>query len=849
MTPLPTNLPSTADELIALIQSISTENTITIPSDIHDYINELLSSAQESFESLEELRETLDPFLIDAGVVESIIDTAFTQLAINKSTNNGNNDDDAVKKISNIDLLDLKSVATALESTTLTNSNVTTSTSTSTTTTKSPRRPRGNRHQKSSEDLPDGPSSSNTTTTLDLLDLINATTQSSRFHVDTLTTLSNDIDIPGVNITIGDSNELLVDTRLKLMSGVHYGLIGANGIGKTTLMKCIGYNLLPGFPASIRVLYVEQIEGMDITKSLVESVVEADREALRLWRAKRDLEEALETENATKVATCIRQVNLNALKMELEEAKQLALKRSGTRGLEARQRQVELERRFATEQQEFESIETAITKQEKDSAFQRAHDMLQDIYEKLQGMDGGDEESASAKARKILHGLGFAQESMDRPLSECSSGWQVRVALARALFIQPDVLLLDEPQNFLALDAILWLQHYLNELDVTIVTISHDRCFLNAVAQEIILFKDKTLTYYQGNYDTFEETRAEKQKHGEKMKENMEKKKAHLEKTIQESIAYAKKTGDDKKLGLAASRKKKLEDRMGVERSAHGHRFKLNRDLMGYHLTKRADASSMVDTAEEIIDWSFPDPEPLRHQGPLVQLEGVSFRYGNSSRWVLQDVTLNILPNARISLVGNNGQGKSTLTGLIAGSLQATKGTISRHPQAKIGFYTQAQVESLSQRSDTALTYLQQISTQLNQNPIETKPLHTEHELRAHLSRYGIKNATAAHQPLCTLSGGQLVRVAVAGATLHHPHLLILDEVSAHLSLETVSELKLAMEEFTGAIVLVSHDQWLVGAFGGECYLVENGIVRRLERGVKEYVEKVEKDFRKRNKD
>ncbi|KAI9065613.1 hypothetical protein FKP32DRAFT_1647259 [Trametes sanguinea] len=649
------------------------------------------------------------------------------------------------------------------------------------------------------------------------LPAIVATSQVSRFHTETLTTLSNDIDLKDVTVTIG-SRTLLSGANLRLFHGVHYGLVGQNGVGKSTLLKAIGYNLLAGFPSNVRVLYVEQLEGADMSRPVVQVVMDADRKAARARSELKVLQGAMEADDPAEVARVLRAVKKERLQEELEAAEKIALERSGARGADARKKLVEQEKRMADA---VESSAQPLSEEEIARAPIEAHELLSQLFA---AMDLYGEEAAEAKARSILKGLRFPVDWQDRPLGELSGGWRIRAALASALQIEPDILLLDEPTNHLDLPAIIWLQDYLSQLsETTIVTVSHDRAFLNAITDEIIVFKNQTLTYHVGNFDEYLEHTEEKRKYKERMAEAIERKKAAAEKAVQAAISQARKAGDDKKMAQAASKQRKLE-RMGMEVNEKGHRFKLNRDRAGYHFSARAAVE--VEKAEQAPIWSIPDPEPLRQGGAIIEVESVSLGY-DKKQPLLEDVTLNIGQSARIAFVGANGSGKTTLVKALVGDLRPLKGQISRHLSAKLGYFTQHHVDELHQHpvNTTALSLLQQRNSDS-----------AEGECRAHLGKYGIKGSTAL-QPLRSLSGGQMVRVAFALMTFGtSPHLLILDEPTNHLDYLTTEALIMALKEYAGAVAIVSHDQFFVSEVAEEIYAVRNRKLYLLDGGMEEYM-------------
>jgi ATPase subunit of ABC transporter with duplicated ATPase domains len=476
------------------------------------------------------------------------------------------------------------------------------------------------------------------------------------------------------------------------------------------------------------------------------------------------------------------------------------------------------------------------------------------------------------KARKILSGLGFPKANYDKKVSTLSGGWKMRTNLASALLQQTDILILDEPTNFLDLLGIIWLQRFLLQLresgpnPPTVVLVSHDRDFINTVCQELIILRDHELSYFRGDLNTYDSSIRDKKLYLGRMRDAQEKQKAHIQQTIAQNIKQGKAAGDENKLRQAKSRQKKLDNRMGMEKSASGGRFKLNRDLEGYHLTARAEIDVPVD--EKGANIFLPPAPDLRFPGPLVSLEKVSFKYPSTrksqpSPIVLQDINLTIHTGDRIGVVGLNGSGKSTLIQLLTETTKPTSGIATRHPRVRMGYYSQHAVEDLQAlgRSDPELTALSLLTR-------DVEAALDEGEIRGLLGSLGLPGRTASDVPLTKLSGGQLVRLALARLLWQTPQLLILDEITTHLDFYTVTALADALSAWNGAILCVSHDRYLIrrvvegekdegtDSDDGEedeeddtrriiVYLLKGGLLKGLEKGVLGFEESLEKRVEK----
>ncbi|CAN7168333.1 ABC-F family ATP-binding cassette domain-containing protein [Rhizobium sp. LjRoot98] len=409
--------------------------------------------------------------------------------------------------------------------------------------------------------------------------------------------------------------------------------------------------------------------------------------------------------------------------------------------------------------------------------------------------------SAESRAASILAGLGFDAAAQLRPASSFSGGWRMRVALAAVLFSEPDLLLLDEPTNYLDLEGTLWLEDYIAKYPHTVIIISHDRDLLNTAVNAIIHLDQQKLTFYRGSYDQFERQRAEANELQAKAKVKNDAARKHLQSFIDRFKAKASKARQ------AQSRVKALE-RMGT-------------------------VSAVIE--DHVQGFKFPDPEK-EAASPIIALENGTVGY-TPGKPILQHLSLRIDTDDRIALLGSNGNGKSTFAKLISGRLPATGGSVQVAPGLKIGFFAQHQLDDLIPEHD-AVEHVRQ-----------RMPGATEGKVRARVAQMGLATAKMS-TPAKDLSGGEKARLLMGLAAFDAPNLLILDEPTNHLDIDSRNALIQALNEYTGAVILISHDRHLIEATADRLWLVKDGTVSNYDGDLEDYRSTIVQSSRgKGNKD
>ncbi|MBC3420880.1 ATP-binding cassette domain-containing protein [Pseudomonas sp. RW3S2] len=417
------------------------------------------------------------------------------------------------------------------------------------------------------------------------------------------------------------------------------------------------------------------------------------------------------------------------------------------------------------------------------AAAEQAHDgtALARLHSELDSADGY---TADARARKLLAGLGFTAEQMDRRVGDFSGGWRMRLNLAQALMCPSDLLLLDEPTNHLDLDAILWLEDWLKGYPGTLLLISHDRDFLDAVVDHVLHVEQRKLNLYKGGYSAFERTRAERLAQQQQAYEKQQAQRAHMEKYIARFKAQATKARQ------AQSRIKALE-RMEELSAAH------------------------VDSP---FDFVFREAQKI--SSPLLDLAEGRLGYGDKT--ILEKVKLQLTPGARIGLLGPNGAGKSTLIKNLAGELEPLSGRLSRGENLAVGYFAQHQLDSLDDKA-SPLLHLQRLA-----------PAEREQTLRDFLGGFDFRG-DRIDEPVVNFSGGEKARLALALIAWERPNLLLLDEPTNHLDLEMRLALTMALQEFAGAVVVVSHDRHLLKSTTNDFLLVADGKVDTFDGDLDDY--------------
>lgn len=412
---------------------------------------------------------------------------------------------------------------------------------------------------------------------------------------------------------------------------------------------------------------------------------------------------------------------------------------------------------------------------------------LNDIHERMREIDA---HSAEARAQKILFGLGFSNEEVRiKKTKEYSGGWRMRIALACALFGEPDLLILDEPTNHLDIPAVIWLEDYLSRWKKSLLLVSHDRDFLDGTCDNIIHLHNQTLTFYKGDFQTFMKVRGNKQRELSNKRNAQLREKKKKEKYVRENVT--------KQAKQAKRIKKELAKQEVVEEDR--------------------DDPSLV--------FNFPDPDDMKDITAVISLKDVSFGYPGNNL-IFKNLELGIYLDSRIGCVGPNGAGKSTLLKLIDASHPPTKGRLEKKDHLRIARFHQHHIDQL----DLDVSAIEYFVGKFDGQPFT---------FRQHLARFGVCGDLAT-QKISSLSGGQKSRVAIAELAYKRPHVLLLDEPTNHLDMETINALIDGISRFEGAVIIISHNQHLIEAATNELWVVsKKGSVKRFKGEFQEYKEEI----------
>ncbi|KAJ3409701.1 hypothetical protein HDU80_010536 [Chytriomyces hyalinus] len=532
---------------------------------------------------------------------------------------------------------------------------------------------------------------------------------------------SKDIRLENFDIHFA-GKKILTGADLNLTFGRRYGLVGKNGIGKSTLLRAIAHGELR-VPTHIRILHVEQeIAGGDT--EAIASVLQADVERESLLAEEKSL-------NAT------------------------------------------IQR-------------TSISPEEAAAAAER----LKKVYQLLEDIES---DKAESKASLILNGLGFSPAQQRAPTRTFSGGWRMRLALARALFCRPDLLLADEVTNYLDFPAVVWLENYFQNWPATLLIVSHDRSFLDAVTTDIYHLHNGILDYYKGNFTSYLSARSERRKNQIREYEAQLQYRQHLQAFIDRW-------------------------RYNANRAAQAQsKIKILEKLPELIAPPKDEMDGLGEGEGKDLYFRFPEPEKL--SPPILQMDEVTFAYPGTTRVILSGISFDLQMDSKIAVVGPNGAGKSTMIYLLTGQHDPSSGICHRHGRLRLGLFSQHHVDQL----ELANSSVQFLSSKF--------PGKTEEEYRRVLGRFGLTGTTAL-QPIGTLSGGQKSRVVFAAMSLSNPHVLILDEPTNHLDMDSIDALAMALREFKGGVAVISHDERFLDAVCNDVWVCAEGKLRSFQGAI-----------------
>lgn len=600
----------------------------------------------------------------------------------------------------------------------------------------------------------------------------------------------SNIHLTNVTVSLPNGTELLSaagTTTMDIVRGHRYGLVGRNGVGKSTLLRRLAAKAIPGMPHTMRVLLVEQQQQQELL--LPKNVRNGDDDG--------DDDDGQPCSSRTAVEALVQSDHYRSVLLRELEELEVRLQQEDD-GVQAAKDWTETVERMTTVTAELDVIQA---------------------------------DTAEQRAVEILQGLQFTDVMIYGPVAKLSGGWRMRLALAKALFVPggTDLLCLDECTNHLDVGGLDWLIKYINSsTDLTIMVLSHDCYFLDAICTDIVVMEHQTKGYHVGNYSMYRQQQQEKAAREAQILDAAERQRTKAMAFVQKQQATAhKKSADPNKQRQAKMIREKKMDRIGNYRE-DGKRYKQRSLKTLDEKSVRLAQKVVIEVDEPVIKMYFPDPTwppSVSLNDTIVRVENLSFGY-ETDKMILNDVTLSLRRGSKIALVGKNGCGKTSLVKLIAGehtSGTTTKGDLWIHPNLRIGHVTQYTVEELEAYSDqTVVEYAEkQLRSGTASASIVAK---ASGNVRQYLGAFGLGGKLVL-LPIGHLSGGERMRLCFATVLAENPGLLLLDESTNHVDIETLNSMSAALNAFTGSVLMVSHNQAFLSGFCQELWVLENGHV------------------------